>query len=298
MICEEPYVQGIRSYGCGKCLPCLRRRRGQWTHRILLEALEHKDNAFVTLTYDDDNLPKPDGIPTLVPADLRNWLKRIRKSFAPRKLRFYAVGEYGDESERPHFHAVLFGYPTCLRGATDLREGINTCCSVCSAVQKTWPFGAVHLGRVEPKSASYICGYVLKKMTTPTDMRLGGRFPEFARMSLKPGIGAGVFLDDAASVLMQWEALRPFEDVPTSFMHGKSHKPLGRYLRKQLRKRVGRDEKAVETKEQVEEMLAMHARSVASKGNSVGKQLSEESEGRIRQIKWNSENLGKRRVRL
>lgn len=270
-----------------------------WAHRIMLETLEHGDNAFITLTYKDEELVKTeDGFATLDPVQLRNWVKRIRKSFEPRKLRFFAVGEYGDKSERPHYHVALFGYPSCLKGMTDLRHGECTCCSVCSSVQKTWKFGAVHIGRLEMRSAMYLAGYVLKKMTHPEDMRLGGRYPEFARMSLRPwGIGASA-LDDVASVMMQYDLDVTEEDVPNALNHGRQRKLLGRYMRQQLRKRIGRDEKAVIGEVQKAEMQGVRARAIASKGNSVARQYAEEAEGRIRLIRWKAENLGKRRERL
>lgn len=298
MICEKPFVQGIQAFPCGKCLPCTSRRRAIWAHRIHLEALENHDNAFVTLTYDDANLPKDyDGIPSLAPKDTQDWLKRLRRKIEPRTVRYFLVGEYGDQTDRPHYHVALFGHPTCLRHQTDLRNGPGTCCSVCSSVQETWRFGSVHLGRIEPKSVNYLCGYVLKKMTSPDDLRLGGRHPEFARMSLKPGIGAGA-MDDAASVLMQYDLEKTIEDVPLFLGHGKSYKGLGRYLQGRLRERIGREKQAPVTAKKVEEVLAVHSRSVASKGLSVGAQVALEAVGRVRQIKWNQENLGKKRGRI
>lgn len=302
LVCEKPYVQGIRAFGCGKCLPCITRRRSIWMHRLMLENLQHEHSAFVTLTYEDKHLPKTeDGLPTLVPRDLQLWLKRIRKQCAAIneqfKLRFFAVGEYGSQSERPHYHVALFGHPTCLKFQTDLRMGPGTCCSICSSVQKTWTFGSVHLGRIEPKSMNYICGYVLKRMTSPEDLRLGGRHPEFARMSLVPGIGAGA-MDDAASVMMQYQLEDRVEDVPHSLDHGKRGRPLGRYLQGRLRERIGREKQAPVTEEKLQEMLALHARSVSSQGLSVGRQASLEAEGRIRQVRWTEENIGKKRGSL
>lgn len=110
-------------------------------------------------------------------------------------------------------------------------------------VGDTWGRGNVFLGTVETNSAQYVCGYVTKKMTSKDDPRLSGRHPEFARMSLKPGIGADA-MHDVASAFLQFNLEQSQVDVPVNLAHGKRELPLGRYLRRRLRKLVGRDEKA------------------------------------------------------
>lgn len=241
MDCRNPYVKGRSAYPCGRCAPCLEQRRRLWTHRITLEAGEHKHNAFVTLTYDDEHLPK-DG--SLAPETTRNWLKRLRQAVEPARFRYYLVGEYGDQTKRPHYHAALFGFPTCLRGRTDYSGGREECCHVCSLVRDTWGYGNVYLGTLSPQAAAYVSGYVTKKMTRFDDPRLPpGHHPEFCRMSLKPGIGATA-MADVADVLMRFNLVDPQGDVPSSLRHGPRIMPLGRYLRQVLRQNVGMDKKA------------------------------------------------------
>jgi hypothetical protein len=98
------------------------------------------------------------------------------------------------------------------------------------------------LGSLETKSASYIAGYVLKKMSGRKLVLLPSQRPEFARMSLRPGIGADATWD-VASVLMQLPSRR-VADVPHHLRHGIRKMPLGPYLRRLIRKRIGRDEKS------------------------------------------------------
>lgn len=161
------------NYGCGQCTPCRINKSREWVCRMSLEAREHPYSAFVTLTYNDETLPK-DG--SVSKRDLQNFLKRLRKEIHPRLIRFYGVGEYGDKSWRPHYHLIIFGLsPT---------EG--------KIVEKCWKEGFIKMGTAEGKSFSYVAGYVVKKMTNPKDRRLEGRKPEFALMSLKPGIGHGI----------------------------------------------------------------------------------------------------------
>lgn len=247
-MCRNPYVTSDgKAYGCGQCMPCRVNRRRQWQHRIMLEAGEHKDNAFVTLTYNDDALTFTEkGHATLVPDDLRLWLMRLRTRLQrlagpfPKSFRYYAVGEYGDESLRPHFHAMLFGFPSCAYGRSSFSRYTGRCCVACDLVSETWGKGIVQLGSVERESAGYISGYVTKKMTKD-DGRLDGRYPEFARQSLKPGIGYPA-LWNVADAFLRYFADHP--DVPRELRHGTRKMPLDRYMKAKLREMVGREKDA------------------------------------------------------
>lgn len=191
----------------------------------------HGDSSFITLTYDEEKVPD-DG--NLVPKHIQDWLKRIRKEVAPVRLRYYAVGEYGDTSFRPHYHVALFGYAGCTYGRSTYSRSRHSCCPRCDLVRDTWGQGHVLVGQLEQASAQYLVGYVIKKMTSINDLRLQGRHPEFARMSLKPGIGAGA-MDAVAKVVDQFSLNNSEGDVPSALRHGKRILPLGRYLRRKLR---------------------------------------------------------------
>lgn len=108
---------------------------------------------------------------------------------------------------------------------------------------ETWSLGRIFLGDLNVSSAQYVAGYVTKKLTAPDDKRLLGRHPEFSRMSLRPGIGADAMCDVADSML-RFDLATSQTDVPVSLAHGRRTLPLGRYLRRQLRIQLGRDEKA------------------------------------------------------
>lgn len=111
-------------------------------------------------------------------------------------------------------------------------------------MRRVWGNGNVYLGSVEQASARYIAGYITDKLTDPTDDRLEGRHPEFARMSRMPGIGYAA-LPEIASQVLEYED-RMGNDVPHVLQHGGANWPLGTYLRRKLRLHVGRDEKAPE----------------------------------------------------
>lgn len=218
----------------------------------MLEAKCHETNAFVTLTYDKEHLPA-DG--SLDPIELRNFLYRLRQSVKPNRFRFFAVGEYGDESFRPHYHLLLFNFPVCRKGVSDFRR--NSCCPVCDLVHRVWSRGIVKVGAVTDESAAYCTGYVSKKMTRKEDPRLDGKHPEFSRMSTRPGLGA-LALDDVASKLLELDLHKTLPDVPSALRIGSKVMPLGRYLRRKLRERIGRSPNAPQsTLDEMEEQLRL-----------------------------------------
>lgn len=239
MICDNPTaVQGVL-WSCGQCMPCRYNKRRMWAHRIELECTQHEHNTFLTLTYGDDKLPEGG---TLEPAHLRDFIKRLRYFCDPVKLRYFAVGEYGGQTFRPHYHAALFGFVGCERKQSVYdRKGLR-CCQRCLDVERIWGYGNVYLGDME-NSAQYICGYVVKKMTRRDDPRLQGKYPEFARMSLKPyGIGAAA-MDDVASDVMR-SKLSDDVDISAISYGKRKIKPLGHYLTRRLRRLRGLSEKA------------------------------------------------------
>lgn len=273
--CENPYTKDGLAFPCGGCLPCRIKRKRTWTHRLILEATQHSENAFVTLTYDDTNLPSNGH---LVPTHLTNFIKRLRHKW---NFRYFASGEYGDHTERPHYHLLAFGAPTCERGQTDLRK--TRCCTVCDHYRKTWTYGAVQVARLETASCAYTAGYVTKKLTAKP---LSAGLPkEFTRMSLKPGIGYGA-VHDIASVLLQYKLETKIDDVPTMLQHGTTKLPLGKYLRKNLRRAIGRDEKCpqIVMEKMAAEMLDVRETAFYT-STSFAKAVAHEASGKIASIK-------------
>lgn len=185
---------------CGGCLGCRMDRRREWAIRCVHEAQMHEASAFVTLTYDDDHLP-PGG--TLNYKHFQGFMHRLRKAQAKRsgpKLRFFMCGEYGETTWRPHYHALLFGLEV-----PDLKNPKRTGAShyiyQSEWLDALWKRGLTWTGEVTYESAGYCAGYALKKVTgkrakeyyTKTDQETGEVFAlvaPFARMSLRPGIGA------------------------------------------------------------------------------------------------------------
>lgn len=240
MICDNPYVNVTGMlFGCGQCVHCRVNRRRVWAHRIMLEAAQYESNAFFTLTYSDEHLPSTG---SLVPEHCQLWLKRLRKACEPDRFRFYLVGEY-DDGWRPHYHGALFNFLSCRYGQSQYGNLRSRCCDRCELVRETWGKGFIHLGTVEKSSAGYLAKYVVKSMTRCDDERLQGRHPEFMRSSRRRGLGySGLW--ELADVLMKYDLDTKLDDVPSMLRHGMSKQVMGRYLTQNLRKMVGKDEKA------------------------------------------------------
>lgn len=303
MNCERPFVKKGQAFGCGQCLPCRINKRRIWTTRILLESACHVDKSFVTLTYDDVSMPEYVDKETgevrgnLVRKELQDWFKRLRKRIAPLKVRYFAVGEYGDKTERPHFHIALFGYPSCRYGNTRHIKGRKSaCCSVCKVIDETWGKGRVSVDRLEKDSAQYICGYTVKKMTAPDDMRLNGRNPEFATMSLKPGIGFN-FMYEMASSMLEFDLENKGDDVPSTVRSGAKEMPMGRYLQRRLRKLVGKSEETPEkVLERIQEELSVLRQSAFVNSRSFAKEIADAGKQKRLQLETREKIFKKRKV--
>jgi len=184
------------SVPCGQCTGCRLKRSQHWAIRCMHEASLYPHNAFITLTYDDAHLPKHN---SLQKSDHQNFLKRLRKSLAPQRVRFYHCGEYGALTGRPHYHTILFNHDFSTdRYPWARRNGQQTWRS--PTLEKLWPLGASEIGSVTFKSAAYVARYIMKKATGPwakhyySDLdpatgEVTPITPEYTTMSRRPGIG-------------------------------------------------------------------------------------------------------------
>lgn len=176
---------------CGQCVECRLERSRQWAVRCMHEAQLHESNVFVTLTYDEQHVPR-----SLEYRDFQLFMKKVRRRFGA--VRFYMCGEYGERFDRPHFHACLFGLFLSDLVLFKDSEGVKLYTS--KLLDSCWGRGFVTVGDVTFESAAYVARYVMKKVTggraeahySRVDLTTGELFslvPEFTKMSLKPGIG-------------------------------------------------------------------------------------------------------------
>lgn len=193
---RSPHLRGLVTVACGQCIGCRVDRSKQWAVRVVHEAQLHEHNSFITLTYAPEHLPYNG---SLQKADFQKFMKRLRKRFKTKRIRYYMCGEYGDKLDRPHYHAVLFGFDfpdktiwkRTKSGSTIYRSQV---------LEELWPFGHSSVGSVTYESAAYVARYCMKKLNgdkaqdhyTKCDPETGEMFqivPEYNAMSLKPAIG-------------------------------------------------------------------------------------------------------------
>lgn len=206
-------VAAIRDFveiPCGQCIGCRLDRSRAWADRCLLEASQYPNNCFLTLTYDDEHLPTREYVDPntgeictsfpLRKRDLQLFFKRLRKKYGS-GIRFFACGEYGDQTFRPHYHAIVFNHDfedKKLFKASDLGHLYYNS----DSLDTLWPFGYAITASVSWETCAYVARYVTKKLTGPLAQFYAdhGLEPEFSDMSRRPGISRAWY-DDHQDIL-------------------------------------------------------------------------------------------------
>ena len=210
--------------GCGQCLGCKLDYSLMWAVRISHEAERYVDNCFITLTYRDSSACTDEQfrngyfVPSdwsLHPSHFQKFMKRLRKAFPDRKIRYFYAGEYGRKCKhgidleenscplcnvgRPHFHACLFNisFPDLVSYSTDHGK-INFTSPM---LERIWKYGFVDVGELNFASAAYVARYILKKVNgvkaadhyynTDLDGNVVLLEPEYCRMSRGGRAGKG-----------------------------------------------------------------------------------------------------------
>ena len=222
---KPPYGAKKIQLPCGQCIGCKLERARQWSVRIMHEASFYDENCFITLTYDEKHMPFDQG---LRQDDLANFFKLLRYYIRPKKIKYFACGEYGEKMGRPHYHACIFGLDFQQKKNYNDDSSLTV-----DDLEKIWSNGLVHCGELTQASAQYVARYCTKKVYGPDkqnhyisiDPETGEEYlkrPEYVVMSRRPAIGK------------QWidkykkEVLRD----DTVVMHGREQKPP-RYYDKQ-----------------------------------------------------------------
>ena len=154
------------------------------------------ENCFITLTYSPEHLPNP---PSLDVTHFQKFMKRLRKKYEPKTIRFFHCGEYGERNNRPHYHALLFNHDFEDKRLWQ-KSSSGALLYTSEDLQSLWPYGFSSLGAATFQSAAYVARYIMKKVTGEpasehyeyADPETGELFPlcpEYVTMSRRPGLG-------------------------------------------------------------------------------------------------------------
>lgn len=180
---------------CGQCIGCRMERSQLWAIRCVQEGQLHDQNCFITLTYAPEHLPT-DG--SLIKYHFQDFMKRLRKHFSPQIIRYFMCAEYGENFNRPHYHACLFNVDFPDKDPIKSNEGMTLYAS--PQLDSIWQKGFCSIGNLTFETAAYTARYIMKKIngdraaehyttTHPLTGDLIHLEPEYSNMSLRPAIG-------------------------------------------------------------------------------------------------------------
>lgn len=195
---------------CGKCSGCRIKKRMDLAIRLEHESQFHDHSWFVTVTYDDEHVPYAG---SLVADHISKFIRSLRKKIKPTKCRFFAIGEYGENTLRPHYHFILFGpdfpdrelqYEAPIKGRSVSEisrmlgsAGIKYFRS--PLLESVWKKGLVQITRTSPATMQYVAKYHVLTVDgeaaetwytqkLPNGETVKVEKPQ-SRMSRNPGIG-------------------------------------------------------------------------------------------------------------
>lgn len=220
---------------CGKCIGCRLDYSRQWATRITEEMKLYPENYFLTLTYDDLHVPWGETInkktgeivtnQTLRPSDLTQFIKKLRRNYEYHTgwqgIRFFAAGEYGSQTQRPHYHAAMLNMPIApeeMKKIGNNKQGDELW--ECPRISEIWGKGYVTIGKLTWQSAAYVARYITKKQIGKESEKWyqsQGIEKEFVRMSRNPGIGMPAILSNSISIdkIMQEDKIRVAKKIGT-----------------------------------------------------------------------------------
>lgn len=197
---------GLLTFRCGVCRDCRLYRAREWAIRCYHEASLHSESCVLTLTFAKDP-------GTVRKKDLQLFFKRMRKHGL--SFRYFAVGEYGENFTRPHYHVILFGkdfredrYPWKRS-----KKGILLYRS--PTIEKHWTLGHSDVSDMSMEAAGYCARYTMKKIQGDlADEHYVREFhgveipvnPEFMVCSKNPALGLGW-------IQKYWDEVFPLDHV-------------------------------------------------------------------------------------
>lgn len=156
--------------GCSQCMECRKKKKDEWTVRLMEDVKQHKNGKFVTFTFSNESYTElaknfnvtgyelDNAIATLA---VRRFTERWRKKYK-KTIRHWFVTELGHgQTEHLHLHGIIWAGKD---DKSDIKE-------IMDEVEKIWSYGWIWKGReyrgklenyVNEKTATYISKYMLK----------------------------------------------------------------------------------------------------------------------------------------
>lgn len=157
------------------------------------------NNSLSWYDYVDSNycFSHSDCVPLLYYPDLQRFMKRLRKYlskyFKDEKIRYYAIGEYGTSSFRPHWHILLFTDSDSVarflqntfyenRTLTTSKRTVHSS----FLLDSLWQYGSNSVDKTDGNASGYISNYVVGTSVLPKI--LGKLAPQKTFHSLRFGV--------------------------------------------------------------------------------------------------------------
>lgn len=302
---EEAYTE--LEIPCGTCLGCRLDHANEWALRIALECKSHKDNCFITLTYNNENLPINKNHITLIKKDFQDFIKRLRAAIDPVRISYFGCGEYGPKTHRSHGHFIIMGWkPDDLKQIQASKT--NNAMFTSEKLQKIWGNGYITVEDVNYNVACYVARYCQKKAglkpnkrkytgetekKTKIDPRNGneyisiinktevskydiyGREKEFILMSKNPAIGLKYWEENKEKILRNKGIFIKINDKLKL-------KPIPRYFLKKLEQESY--EKLYNYKYEIKKNMLKNREHILKKintRNSLNEELTEQKKDKI-----------------
>lgn len=211
--------QNAQLLPCGHCPGCKMANAASWANRMEMELQYHENAWFLTLTYDNENVPYRATWDTLTGEvitenlslcyeDMQKFWKRLRRYIeyhekGTGKLMYFQAGEYGGQTHRPHYHAIVYDLPIKQEDLKIYKKERGFTYYNCEWLEKIWGMGHVILAPAEWRSMAYTARYTTKKIYGKDGKKFYeevGIMPEQCNMSKKPAIGAQYYYDHAAEI--------------------------------------------------------------------------------------------------
>lgn len=159
-VIEQPMSLGL----CSHCKVSAAQEMGL---RVALESTLYPQNSFLTLTYDQKNLPPHSFLDYDAPV---LFMKRLRDKYGE-GIRSYGCAEYGENFGRPHYHICLLNHDfsdkkiyskSLANFGKNRRENYIY---ESKDLSDLWPFGNARIGSLTLESAAYVARYCTKKIS-------------------------------------------------------------------------------------------------------------------------------------